>query len=179
MSRSPQRIASVRRFLLIAASFICSIPTSQACSCLKIGPPCQAAWAENTVVFLGKVVRVPGPLERLVHGPFGIKRVKFHVTENFRGASGRTIVVVTGLGRGDCGFPFQEGHEYLAYAYVGSWPETGILATSICSRTAPVERAAEDLAYLRSLAKGGPPSRVRRALCRDISAISCALPPIQ
>jgi hypothetical protein len=50
-----------------------------------------------------------------------------------------------------CGYPFKAEREYLIYAV---HTEDGRLATTICSRTAPIERAAEDLRYARNAVSG-------------------------
>jgi hypothetical protein len=143
--------------LIVATAFIGGPTSLQACSCIRTAPVCQAAWTSDAV-FLGKVTSVSGWLERMLFGSFQQKHVMFEVAENFNGLSDKTIEIVTGTGGGDCGFPFQEGHEYLVYASHST--ETRSLYAGICSRTAPAERAAADLVYLRSLAKGGPPSRI-------------------
>jgi hypothetical protein len=109
----------------------------------------------SDAVFLGKVVNIS---KKLVSGSFLRNQVTFEVVENFNGAATRTIQIETGIGGGDCGFPFQNGREYLVYGSRN--PGTHLLSTGICSRTDAVERASSALTYLRSLAKGGPPSRV-------------------
>jgi hypothetical protein len=158
MRRSRKRISLARSILLLAALSSGGATTLRACECLRIGPACQAAWTNGAVVFLGKVVRVSVRVERIERSSILQKRVTFQVAENFNGGSSRTIEVATGFGGGDCGFPFRKGHEYLVYA--SHSPGSSSLQAGICSRTAPAESAAEDLAYLRSLVKGGPPSRV-------------------
>jgi hypothetical protein len=69
---------------------------------------------------------------------------------------GQEVEVRTGSGGGDCGFRFETGKAYFIYAYRA--PDAK-LATSICSRTAAIEKAAEDLEYLRS--KAGTPETGR------------------
>jgi len=157
MRRSRKRVPWIRLFLLLSALSVGGIRTLQACECFRVVPACQAAWANGAVVFLGKVVRVSVRVERIERSSIPQKRVTFQVAENFNGRSSRTIEVATGFGGGDCGFPFKEGHEYLVYGSHSPWSSS--LQAGICSRTAPGESAAEDLEYLRSLAKGGPQSR--------------------
>ncbi len=157
MSQPRKSITPVLPLLVVAAAHTFGTTTLQACSCIRTAPVCQAAWTSDAV-FLGRVVSVAGWVERILSGSLQQKHVVFQVAENFNGASSKTIEIVTGIGGGDCGFHFQEDHEYLVYASHNK--ETRSLYAGICSRTAPVERAAADLVYLRSLAKGGPPSRV-------------------
>jgi hypothetical protein len=68
-------------------------------------------------------------------------------------AGQKEIEIVTGLGGGDCGYPFQAGSDYFVYAYKNA---EGQLETGICSRTRPLAEAAEDLQYLQAMA--GAPS---------------------
>ncbi len=72
--------------------------------------------------------------------------VTLSVSRNYRGVAERTVRVETGLGGGDCGFPFEIGKQYLVLAQkVGS----GLVATNICSGTALLEDSQANLAYLR------------------------------
>jgi phosphatidate phosphatase APP1 len=54
-----------------------------------------------------------------------------------------------GTGSGDCSFVFETGRRYLLYAYYSA--ETKQFHTNICTRSAAIEYAAEDLWYLRGL----------------------------
>jgi hypothetical protein len=144
------------RTIVLIVGVLCTAPRLQACECTRIGQACQMAGAEDGV-FLGKVVSVSSRPERQPPGYILRNHVTFEVVESFKGVAARTVEVVTGSGDGDCGYGFQKGREYLVYA---SRNGATTLSTSICSRTAPAEQANSDLAYLRSLAKGGPSARV-------------------
>lgn len=61
--------------------------------------------------------------------------VRIAVQERFRGAANQTVEVVTGLGNGDCGFPFVVGERYLVYAD----EDGGLLYTNICYHTKRTE----------------------------------------
>jgi hypothetical protein len=67
----------------------------------------------------------------------------------WKGVYAGNVVVRTGSIINSCHYPFTLGAEYLVYA-TGS--EDGILSlyTSLCSRTCPIEQAAEDLDALGS-----------------------------
>jgi hypothetical protein len=80
----------------------------------------------------------------------GLTHAIFEVAESFIGMEGRgtRVEIRTGMGGGDCGFPFQRAKSYVVYAFED---KNGLLVASICSRTAPVEQAQADLAYLRGL----------------------------
>ena len=74
---------------------------------------------------------------------------RFTVEESFRGAAapGAEMVVYTGAGGGDCGYPFVPGTSYLVYA---SRDADGRLHTSICSQTQPAVRVGGTLRELRA-----------------------------
>lgn len=80
---------------------------------------------------------------------YGMK-VTFQINEVWKGAAKSTVELHTGRSGGDCGYEFQEGKTYLVYVRENSWNGCD---TDICTRTALVERATEDLVYLRSLRK--------------------------
>ena len=62
----------------------------------------------------------------------------------WKGALGSTVVVWTGMGDADCGVEFQVETDWLVYAY---GPADGLNA-GLCSRTYPLEGAADDLEQL-------------------------------
>src|SRR5438132_14209629 len=95
----------VSTVLLVAAAILYRAPALQACECVRIGRACERA-SSSDAVFLGKVVKVSGWLERTVSGSFQQRRVTFQVAENFKGVADGTVEIVTGIGNGDCGFPF-------------------------------------------------------------------------
>jgi hypothetical protein len=116
------------------------------CSC--VGPrdvPSSVASAD--AVFTGRVVRVRRTLVGwgAEHGPWGARRVTLRVDRAWKGVESRTVVVLTGLGGGDCGFPFRRGESYLVFA---GERNGGSLGVGICSRTAELSRAAADLREL-------------------------------
>jgi hypothetical protein len=81
--------------------------------------------------------------------------VVLKVDEVFQGDVAPITVLVTGLGAGDCGYVFEEGHEYLIFATPASKHQqktlagaTNALTTSICSDTRPTEKASDWLTFL-------------------------------
>jgi hypothetical protein len=128
-----------------------------ACSCAQIQPVCEAVWRADAV-FLGTVVAIEPPS---VFGiplawPFPTERqVTFVIKEQFNGQTQKKIEIRTATGCCACGIDFQRGRDYLVYAHRNA--ETRTLQTSICTRTATVDKAADDLAYLRTLTSSTPP----------------------
>jgi hypothetical protein len=140
--------------VFFAAAFIVSAAAPRpaaACSCAGSRPACQAFW-DPGAVFTGKVMAIE--THSSGGAPFIERRVRFEVVEAFTGVTGSTIDVYTGNGGGDCGYAFVVGGTYLVYAYQATGSPW--LTTGICSRTRPLSRATDDLAYLRSLSVTGP-----------------------
>jgi hypothetical protein len=112
-------------------------------------------WWQTSAVFVGRAIRIRTINEETADGVRVSKIVTFRIAERFQGASGeREIEVRTGAGGGDCGFDFRQNENYLVYA--SRSPLTGSLETGICTRTATVEEAAGDLAFLRGLPDADP-----------------------
>ncbi len=88
------------------------------------------------------------------------RQVTFRIAEPFNGLDPKRqeIVIETGLGGGDCGYPFTRGRDYIVYA---SKDPNGALSTGICSPTRALVDAAEDLAYFHQLPKAQSTSEVR------------------
>jgi hypothetical protein len=141
------------RVLIAFVALIALYPNeSDACSCIGPQPACAAVWTADDV-FSGTVLEI----KKSASG----KRVTFRVDRMWHSTTNRTVKtldVETGIGGGDCGFPFREGGQYLVYASGGRGEQ--VLSTGICSNTRMLEHAAEDLAYLKSLAEGGLLSRI-------------------
>jgi hypothetical protein len=105
------------------------------------------------LIFKGTVVKqelhtgsVGGPPNAMSMTRSGTYRViNFDVTTIYRGDKQEHISVITGLGTGDCGYPFESRHEYLVYAIKAS---EGIWFTSICSGTAAIEDAGTAIRFL-------------------------------
>jgi len=123
---------------------------ADACTCGGSGTPCGAAWSADAV-FVGHVVSIES--STVPAGPMLGRRTDLAVTEAFRGLQVSELSVYTGYSGSDCGYPFAMGESFLVYAH--RTPE-GQFTTSICTRTRPVAKATEDLAYLRSLAEIPP-----------------------
>jgi hypothetical protein len=141
--------------------------TAEACSCAGPATP-QDAFQRADVVFSGKVLSVtPTQFNSGVNAYTG-NAVLFDVKDTWKGTSSSLILVRTGNGGGDCGYGFIAGNDYLVYAY--SRVETLSLSiasisldlplgarttsTGICTRTALLAQAGQDLA---ALGPGRPP----------------------
>jgi hypothetical protein len=119
-----------------------------ACSCVSLAANCDRGWSSGETIFVGEATTVekvaqPGP------GPPVSYAVHFTIEEGFRGSGvpGSLIVVDTGFGGGDCGYPFVPGTRYLVYASVHG----GRLYAGICGETKPAVRAEGVLRELRAM----------------------------
>ena len=136
-------VAIIALVLFLAAPW-----SASACTCARFSEPC-VSFQMFDGVFVGKVTSlsiVTTGEPRWTH-----RVVRFAVVEGFSGVSGNTIEIRTGLGGGDCGFPFVTGRSYFVYA---SRSKDGVLQTNICSGTKGLAAAQTDLAYARQVAHG-------------------------
>jgi hypothetical protein len=119
-----------------------------ACSCVVIASVCDRGWNLGEAIFLGKNIAME-KLAKPEGNPALVYAAHFTIEESFRGvgAPGREVVVYTGGGGGDCGYPFVPGTSYLVYASLNS----GRLYTSICTETRPSVMSEGVLRELRAL----------------------------
>jgi hypothetical protein len=160
MGRS-RRNRARRIGLLLAAAVMLAVVggaqwATQACSCAAPPDPAGAR-NEASAVFAGRVIG----LELIPHFSedptvsFAIEDllVRVAVSAVWKGNLETTTSVYTAFTCCVCGYPFEIGETYLIYADV-----TGDhLHTSVCTRTAKLADAAEDLAFL---GPGTPPDTV-------------------
>jgi hypothetical protein len=150
---------------LLCLSFAITPATALACSCAHPPPPEPNATInpvarvpdKDEVVFEGTVTNAqlkgslfdtkPGELfsaDLDQDSPYML--VTFNVSRSYAGQQGKTVELKTGMGGGDCGYPFEVGKQYLVYAWKD---ESGKLSTGICSGTGLLEERKADLAALR------------------------------
>ena len=123
-----------------------------ACRCAPEPTTCGSGWKTGDVIFVG-VVKSKVPLDRVeVEGSSFLSERGFsyyiQVIDSLRGPYlvGQEIVIETGAGDTDCGYPFIAGNEYLVYAN-GSKR----LGTNICTPTQPKVMAGAVIRQLRAL----------------------------
>jgi MYXO-CTERM domain-containing protein len=131
--------------LIVAASIVALLGlaahrSSAACSCMMPPPP-QEAMAGSAAVFEGTVTEVHGPKDDLP----GSREVDLQIGRRFKGAEADTVTVTTAGSSAACGYSFEVGRTYLVYANDG---DDGQLSVSLCSRTARIEDAGDDLSAL-------------------------------
>lgn len=138
MKRTVLVILSFCLFLLSYASSV------SACSCVET-PGVEAALEQSDAVFHGKVLDIRENTGKYRYG----RHVLFEVMKTWKGIEDSQVIIKTGLGGGDCGFDFQVGQEYVVYAYESEmYGDEKALVAIICSRTAEIGEAEEDLQIL-------------------------------
>jgi len=122
------------------------------CTCIAT-PGLDEARLSADAIFLGGVLSVDqfdSSGSDSFYGGIPERLIRFQVLGSWKGEPPAVVEVRTGVGDGDCGFPFQEGQHYLVFAN----GQGDALTTGICSRTAGVDDAVDDL---RSLGVPAPP----------------------
>ena len=117
-----------------------------ACSC-AILPGTQKERAEQALsdseaVFSGEVSAIEKQEAATSRHP-GTATVTLRVSEVWKGQEQRTLEVSMPSQGSACGYPFEEGREYLVYASGGM-----DLGVSLCSETKPLSKAEADLTVL-------------------------------
>ena len=130
--------------ILIVASFsiLLFADYASACSCARRPAPCEA-YNSAPAIFVGVVTSID-PVQENSHE---FRYAHLSVEQSFKGISQPTVKMLQGYGDGDCSFVFEKGVRYLLYAAYSE--DTNSFHTNICTRSAALAYAGEDLAYLR------------------------------
>ena len=120
---------------------------SSACSCIMQST--NEALEDSVAVFSGKVTKITeeDPTLPMISSADPVT-VEFQVDRVWKGPSEKTIKVTTPSDEGTCGYGFEMGKTYLVYSYETQVDDPLVLKVSLCSRTAPIADASEDLSEL-------------------------------
>ena len=131
---------------------ILAVSTSPALACTCAAPAGPAeAFKRSTAVFTGKVSEISQSFwARIGLTNGGSHNVSFAVGRQWKGAESKSVVVVTRLTGEACGFPFEQGKEYLGYVVA----EPRDLQTGICTGTKSIVDAAPEMKQLDDMAAG-------------------------
>jgi hypothetical protein len=140
-------LASITGLTLLALGILVSLPDcASACSCIGSGGSQQQqakqALSDSAAVFSGEVVDLEKEEAATARHP-GTVTVTLQVSEVWKGPQRETLEVSTLSTGGACRYPFEEGREYLVYAY-GKQD----LKVDLCSETEPLSKAGTNLAVL-------------------------------
>ena len=114
-------------------------PEARACSCMRLTP--SEGFTSSYAVFTGEVTNI----EKNTSTRFGGLEVTLRVQKMWKGDPAKEIEVHTAGSSAACGYPFAKGTTYLVYALRD---EADPMRVSLCSRTAPVDKAKKDLDFL-------------------------------
>ena len=146
MGLTPVSAVAVSLALLIGVLwFLGSAEQVYACSCAQPGPPSEEL-EESSAVFAGTVVSIQhsyDPDGRSVSRD-DRSTIGFEVSSVWKGTVYENMLITTSPTGGSCGFSFVEGQEYIVYAYDSPYVDGGY-TTGICTRTALLEHAQEDI----------------------------------
>ena len=131
--------------------------SAQACECNPV-LEIEAELQRSDVVFIGKALSD-------VQVRNGVGQAEFKVLQIYKGEPGNVLPVFTG-GAGSCGILFKKSAQYLVYASLQKTPGTR-LWTTICYRTAELERAKTDVDVLTRLQKKPPAGAAQPAAAPD------------
>lgn len=140
-----RHLAAISLVALLAVVFPSA---ADACSCMT-GPELCRLSGKAEAIFEATVASI-STRSRAIPGStlVGTERVvRLHDVRAWKGAA--SDVVVTGMGNGDCGYPFEVG---VRYVIVGGRTERGAeVRTGSCSLTRPLARAGAMREYIDSL----------------------------
>lgn len=145
----------MRLILASIVVFIALCGEAIACSCAPDAGDARtavtAALERADMVFVGRIESQEeiGRKERSEWSEFIFQRTQFYVVDSWKGEKAIRVYVESNVTCCMCGFDFPRSGELLIYAFGPN--ENGYYATSICTRTKPLEAAKEDIDILNSL----------------------------
>jgi hypothetical protein len=128
---------------MLLATIIAQPRPAFACSCMIPGPP-EEALEQAAVVFAGRVVQARRAPAGGAVNTADLLPYTFEVSEVWKGQVNSTFTIGSPMSSASCGYEFVLEEEYIVYAYEAE----GVLQTGLCTRTAPLASAEEDLAAL-------------------------------
>lgn len=124
---------------LLFASLVLTLPSARAHACSCMAEDVPTAFQRSDAVFEGRVIEVDRGDD-----PSAPVRVTMEVVQHWKGIEEERVIVQTAADSAMCGVAFEPETSWLVYAT----REGDALNASLCSRTARIEDAAEDLAEL-------------------------------
>ncbi|MBX7193741.1 MAG: hypothetical protein K1X94_16920 [Sandaracinaceae bacterium] len=129
--------------VLFAALLVAVLPPGRAHACSCALQSFEEARERATAIFEGRVESIELMASA---GEPAQRRVRFHVTQSWRGVEHESVEIRTAAHGAACGYGFEVGQHYLVYAE----GEAQDLTVSACSRTARTADAREDRQLLGS-----------------------------
>ena len=140
--------------LLIGLASFTQTSEARACSCMKLTP--SEGLSSSYAVFTGEVTKI----EPNTTTKFGGVEITLQVKKVWKGKIGEQVEVRTASSSAACGYNFVKGETYLVYA---DRDEADPMRVSLCSRTALVASAQDDLDFLGKPSRELDPSARRKS----------------
>lgn len=141
--------------LLAGAPFFLSPQPAFACSCPGMPYPPEQAFKTSQEIFSGKVISITKDENvNEAQSMFPHYKILFQVLDSWKGDNKDIVTVATGINEDACGISFQEGENYIVYAYDDTQYGDG-LATGLCQRTKLLASAQDDLTFLNPQSSSG------------------------
>ncbi|HEX8681188.1 MAG TPA: hypothetical protein VF707_02670 [Ardenticatenaceae bacterium] len=129
--------------VMLLATVIAQPQAAFACSCMMPSPP-EEALEQAAVVFAGQLVEAEAAPAGGMVSTADLIPYTFEVSQVWKGEVHSTITIGSAMSSASCGYEFAVGEEYIVYGFEGE----GVLQTGLCTRTAPLASAEEDLTAL-------------------------------
>lgn len=143
--------------------------STNACSCMQNGPV-KAELSRSDAVFSGKVVKIIDQNKfSIIKSSADPMAVTIEIDRTWKGINQTEVVVHTERESASCGFEFLLNQDYLVYAF----EDDGKLRTTICSRTAPLSAAGDDL---NQLGTGQKPTEKVEIKVSPLSLVNDSMP---
>ena len=143
---SSRPLAALASLVLMGLALWVLLPDcASACSCALPGGSnkerVESALDSSEAVFSGEMVKIDRPSP--IKSSLDPETFTFRVSGSWKGPEGGALEVRTPVSGISCGYPFEEGQEYLVYASGGQE-----LKVDLCSETKLLSKARADLAVL-------------------------------
>jgi hypothetical protein len=144
----PKHEATARRLLFAAGIVLFPLLAADVygCQCRERQPPC-AQYSSADAVFVGSVIDIRPAAEK------ARQIISFTVERGLVGVNGNAAELIDYMT--SCDYTFEEGKKYLVYAYRNRKSPGNELYTHYCTRTTELSKAADDLAYIKTLPDKG------------------------
>ena len=141
-----------RGVVAVGLSILHVVAAAEACSC-GTPPTPERALREADLVFRGRVTNITPVLQSgsTTESSSDPMVVEFEVNRVWKGAGKARVSLWTARSEESCGYPFEVGREYFVYSTQGlRKPADNVptLTTGLCTRTALIEGAEEDVTAL-------------------------------
>ena len=126
------------KFFLLSITLFLGYTSAKACDCETTNSP-KEAYDKVDIVFAGTVTDI-------IEGEGSVK-VVFRTITAWKGVSDTTVILDAGYS--SCDWTFFKGNHYVVYGY----GVAGAINTNLCTRTATLFNASEDLQFLAAKEK--------------------------